>query len=141
MNNPFNNDGTLFYISSRLPVIENGSSFSALTYTQIRGVRSIGDLGGESIIQVNNFIGIHPQNMILGSTPQTLQLELIKISDEGQTALKEADHDKIKRSYKATQKDGTTYYFTGTVSSRLSGLVGLADTKISIELNSKIIEI
>lgn len=141
MINAFNNDGTKFYISDRLPTTETQSNFELIPYTQIKGVRSIGDLGAQAQIQTNNFIGVLQQNIIVGESAQTLNLELIKIDDAGQTAIKLADKDKVKRGYKVTQKDGSIFYFTGTVSSRLTGFTGLADTKITVELNSTILEI
>ena len=65
----------------------------------------------------------------------------MKIDDAGQAAIELAAKDQVKRGYKVTQKDGSIFYFTGTVSSRLTGLTGLADTKITVELNSTILEI
>lgn len=144
MINPFVNNGTLFYISAALPATYDSVGYSALTWTRIKAVRSIGDLGEKYDTFDSNPIGGIRQNKRSGKLATTVPLELIKIGDAGQNLLKAAFYSPSNYSYKVEAVDGAIYYFAAECSSRMNNAgesSSIADIKTTLELSSAILDL
>lgn len=144
MINPFVNNGTLFYICASLPATYDSAGYAALIWTQMRGVRSVGDMGAAYETFDSNEIGGIRHNKRTGKVDNTIPLEVIKIDDAGQTLLKAAFAAVASYSYKCLAVDGTLFYFTAGCSLRRqnSGQSGtIADIITSLELDSDLLEI
>lgn len=136
--------GTTLSVSQALPATVNQAGFAALAYTQIRGMRSIPDIGEQYQTQPDNTIGrVRPVNRKVGLAALSLPLELIRIADVGQMVLRAALTMSVSYSYRLTQVDGLVMYFTAGATSRMLGgfSSGIADTKIMLEIDSAIIEV
>ena len=144
MINPFVNNGTLFYISATLPATYDSAGYAAVTWTAIRGVRSIGDMGVVWETFDSNAIGGIRHNKRTGKAANTVPLEMIKIDDAGQTLLKVASASLNSYSFKCLAADGTLYYFTAGCSARANNAgtsASIADIKITLELDSELLEV
>ncbi len=144
MQNPFSNVGTKFYISTALPSTYDATGYNALTFTQIRGVASFDDIGGNYQLVPMNGIGQLAYNEIGGLQAQTLPLFVVNLTDAGQDLLKQAFINKATHSYRILGVDGTVYYFTAKVSSRYKNpgdRDNVADIKTELQINSIILEI
>ena len=144
MIDPFVNNGTLFYISASLPATYDSAGYAALAWTQIRGVRSIGDLGAAYETFESNVIGGIHHNKRSGKAINTIQLEVIKIDDAGQTLLKSAFNSTASYSYRCVAVDGAIYYFTAGCSYRMNNAgqsATIADIKTTLELDSELLEV
>ena len=137
--------GTAFAVSQELPATYDKAGFAALTYTRIRGVRSVGDLGKAYKTAPNNAIGLEvPQVRRVGLAAQALPLELARIADAGQTILRAAIDASVSYSYQLTQPDGMLLCFTAAVNSRIHGGFApgsIADTKCTLDIDSFIVEV
>lgn len=136
--------GTTFAVSKKLPETLDESGFSVLTYTQIRGVRSVGDISEQHQTAQRNPIGSMSYQQRVGTTSSDVQLELYRIADAGQTMLRDAVKARTSYSYKLMEADGLVLYFTAGASSRTHGGItsgSLVDNKIKLDIDSKIIEV
>lgn len=142
---PTISNGTTFAVSQALPVTKDQAGFASLTYTPIRGVRSVGDIGKQHQTAPSNTIGdAVPYNRRVGLAAASLPMELIRIADAGQTLLRAAIDASVSYSYRLTELDGSLMYFTAAATSRMHGGFasgGIADTKMSLEIDSVIVEI
>lgn len=137
--------GTTLSVSQSLPVVKTQSGFEALTFTQIRGVRSIGDFGKQhQTVDHSDIDSDFVYKKRVGYSNGSLELELYKLIDDGQVILKNAIDLDLSYSFKINETDGSIYYFTGMASRRLLGIgdsSAVANNKITIEIDSQIIEI
>lgn len=142
---PITSTGTTFAVCPLLPAAITLAGFQALPFTQIKGVRAAGDIGGQYQTMTRNDIGgagIYQKRIgrVLGELP----LELFRIADPGQIMLRGAFEASTSYSYRITQVDGLIMYFTAVCTSRLHGGFresSIADTKMILSLDSKTIEI
>jgi hypothetical protein len=144
MINPFVNNGNLFYISSALPATYDNTGYSALAYTQIRGVKVIGDIGVNYETADFNIIGGIRQNKKVGKQANRVQIEVFKIDDAGQTLLKALLSASVSYSFKVVLVDGTVYYFTAACSSRTNNAGESSNihiTRLTLELDSDLLEV
>jgi hypothetical protein len=146
MINPFVNNGNLFYISASLPATYDGTGYGALSYTQVRGMRAIDDIGVKYETVDFNLIGEVRHNKRVGTQANSINIEVFKIDDAGQTLLKALALPATINSYsfKVVLVDGTIYYFTATCSYRggnagESGNVQI--TKLTLDLDSALLEV
>lgn len=141
---PTVSNGTTFAVCQARPATVDLAGFSALAYTQIRGVRSLGDIGKQYQTATANPIGApRPYQRRTGLAAATLPLELFRIADPGQAILRAAVDASESYSYRRTSPDGATDYFTAKVSSRMGGgnsPGSIADTKVTLEIDSAVIE-
>lgn len=135
--------GTTIAVSANAPVSRTVSEFEALTYTQVRGVRAIGDIGCVNETFSSRPLFGKPSNVSVGNGAQTLLLELYKgLSDAGQNILRGLPDTRFEYSLKIAQTDGSVHYFTATASSNIAGVgngTAIADNRISLELTSDIV--
>lgn len=134
--------GTTLSVCAALPATKDQAGFAALTYTQIRGVRSVADIGKTHQTAQRNPIGSpFSYQTRVGYSSGNVPLELIRIADAGQAILRAAVDASASYSYRLTQPDGMTLYFSAEAASRVQGTSGIADTKMTLEINSEIIEV
>lgn len=141
---PFVSAGTKFLISESLPSMISRAGFEALSYTQVRGVRSVGDVGTQYRTGMNDPIGGIPSLRRGGLDAMSLQLELYSISDAGQSLLKSTIDSPFSFSYRLEQPNGDIRYFTAIATSRLNGIgdtSSIADIKMVLQINSAVIEV
>jgi hypothetical protein len=141
---PFVNNGNLIYISSALPATYDNAGYSALTYTQIRGIKVIGDIGVTYETADFNVIGAVRQNKKVGKQANSIQIEVFKIDDAGQTLLKALLSASVSYSFKVLLVDGTIYYFTAACSARTSNAGESSNvhiTRLTLDLDSELLEV
>lgn len=138
---PFINRGSKLYVSTAAPMTKTLSGYAAVTYTQVRGVQSIGDAQESYQMVDNRPIGKRPYRMRVGTEAVSLEVQLYKVPDDGQSIMNVAVADYRTYTYKVEQPDGTLLYFTAQASSRSRGIsTELADSRITLELMSDILE-
>lgn len=144
MINPFVTNGTQFFICATLPATYDAAGYAALTFTKLRGVRSIGDIGAAYNLIESNVIGGIRHNKRSGNAILTVELEVISIDDAGQTLLKAAFAASASYSYKVLGFDGQLWYFSAGCSRRFRNpgtSNSIADIKTSLEVDSELLEI
>lgn len=141
---PHINDGARLFVSTVLPVAEDQAGFEALLFTQIKGVRSTGDIGERQKTVLTKEVGVIPYNEIVGRDANRMLLEVIVISDVGQTILKSSYQSSAKHAYQYILVDGTVYYFVAVCSERMRN-AGKSKTVAGIttvlEFTSELLEI
>lgn len=109
--------GTRIYISASLPASNDLASFSALSWTQIRGVRVAGELGNTWSTREDNLIDVdfvvrRKANLMFNTTP----LEVVTISgDPGQALLLAASSVENSYAFRIMRKGGGERYFVAQV--------------------------
>jgi hypothetical protein len=144
MQNPFVTNGTQFFICASLPATYDATGYGALSFTKIRGVRSIGDIGGAYNLVESNAIGGIRHNKRSGNAILTIDLEVVSIDDVGQALLKSTYFSSSSYSYKVLGVDGQLWYFTAGCARRYhnpGNANSVADIKISLEVDSELLEI
>jgi hypothetical protein len=143
--NPTLASGTTFAVATALPATYDQAGFAALAYTQIRGVRAVGEIGKQWLTIPQNPIGSpRPTQRRVGLAAASVPLELIRIADAGQSILRAAIDVVVSYSYRQTQSDGSLSYFTAAAISRMNGGIasgGIADTKVTLDIDSVVIEV
>ncbi len=135
--------GTKFYISASLPLAYDLATISALAYTQIRGIRALGDIAMSYGLIENRAIGKPARNELGGLESASLAVEIYRFSDAGQALVYVSVKSKTTCSYMLVDPDGGTQYFTAVISSRLRGVgtnKDLRDSRLTLQLNNAIIE-
>ncbi len=143
MNNVSISAGTKFYISASLPATYDLATISALTFTQINGIRAIGDIAMTYSVIENRPIGKPARNELGGLESASLPVEIYRFSDAGQALVDVSVKSKTTCSYMLVEPDGTVQYFTAVISSRLKGVgtnKDLRDSRLTLQLNNAIIE-
>lgn len=136
--------GTTFAVCAALPATVTQAGFQALNWTQIKGVRSVGDVGEQFKTAENNMIGGTPSMRRVGRASSNISLEIMRIIDEGQVILNESMEASISYSYRITRPDGSLIFFTAAASSRKwASITGnsLVGSKMQLEIDSRIIEV
>lgn len=113
------NIGTTIAVSTTLPATENVAGYGALTFTEVVGVGSIPEFGGES--EVLTYVDVkdgvtqkaHGGRDFGGGTLSYRILE----ADAGQGILEDADDNQTTLAFKLTRSSGLIEYFQGIVTS------------------------
>lgn len=138
-------NGSLLAVAPALPAAETAEAFAALTYTQIRGVKVIGEIGSQYATTANNAIGlVRPYQRMTGLAEASIHIELYRINDPGQDMLRAAVGLASGYSYRATRPDGSKIYFTAQVNGLTNGgfaAGSIAEQKSSLAILSRIIEV
>lgn len=138
---PITLNGTTFYVSQTLPSSEDATLYAALPWTQIKGVRAIGDMVDAYQMLENRAIGKRPVKLRSGSELSAITIEQYRMTDAGQTILAGAMADYRSYAYKVVRPDDSVIYFTALASSKSQALSdGLSDSRIVLELVSAILE-
>ena len=144
MNTPIANAGTTLEISASLPSTYDKAGYDALAWTQVRGVRIIGDIGRQyRTSEYQSFDMPIPVQKKYGLTGGSNNIEIIRISDAGQDMLVAAV-DGGSHSFRVKTPDGLTFCFVADANSVLSGVgdaSAAGDRKIAISYTRPPIEI
>lgn len=142
---PTVSNGASLAVSQALPATIDAAGFGALAYTPIRGARTVGDIGKQYQVVADNTIGLpRPVQRRTGLAQQSITVELYRINDVGQAMLRAAIDATGSFSYRLMAPDGLTLYFSAAASSRMHGGFApgsIADTKVTLEISSVVIEI
>ncbi len=144
MINPFVNNGNTFYICAALPATYDSAGYAALTWTQIRGIRSTGELGDQFDTIDYNVIGGIRHNKKTGTAANSVPIELVKFDNAGQAMLRTLIGLTSSYSFKCLTMDGTIYYFTAACTMRKANVgegASIADIKATLELDSALLEV
>ena len=142
---PISLAGSTLAVSRATPSDVTAAGFAVLSYTQIKGVKLIGELGTQYATTMTNAIGqIRPYQAMTGLAELSLQVELIRIADAGQDVLRAVVGLAAACSYRATRPDGSLIYFTAQVNGLMNGgftPASIADQKCNMAVLSKVIEV
>lgn len=142
---PISLAGSTLAMSLSTPVTVSAAGFEALSYTQIKGVKIIGELGTQYATTTRNYIGLErPYQAMSGLAELSLQVELIRIADAGQDVLRSVVGINSACSYRATRPDGSVIYFTAQVNGLMNGgftPTSIAEQKCNMAVLSKVIEV
>ena len=145
MNYPTIAAGSTFAICSTLPATYTQAGYAALTFTVVRGVRSVGEVGTQWQTTTRNDIGLsYSYTKRVGKAAATLQLEMLRITDAGQTMLRAAVDAATSYAYRIVSSDGNTQYFTAAAISRTQAPItsaSLNSTNMTLAIDSLIIEV
>lgn len=145
MDNIFISAGSTIYVSTGSPINKTVDEFSALTYTQIRGIRAVGDLGTiNETYQCRPLYG-KPYNKSVGKGVQSITFELYKnISDAGQSLLRGLCNTRFEYSFKVIDSANEISYFTATSSQNAAGIgngSAIMDNRIALDLTSEVVKV
>lgn len=144
MNTPSVLAGATVYVSDVAPSALTPAAFEALPLVQVRGVRTTGSLTKQ--FQTATFTplaGGLPRQRRVGRAPQSLQLDLYRLSDVGQAVLRAAIDQDTPYSFRIVVQGLGPHYFIARASSRVLGMGGATDpavTTLTLELESEILE-
>lgn len=137
--------GSTFAVSRSTPADATAAGFAALRFTQIKGVKVIGELGNQYATTIRNCIGLaRPHQAMSGLAELSLQVELIRIADDGQDVLRSVVGLDSACSYRATRPDGSLIYFTAQVNGLMNGGFtsgSIAEQKCNMSVLSKVVEV
>ena len=143
MSNPFSNNGTRFYIATGLPFFSTIDSYAILNFTQIIGVKSIGEIGNSYEAVDFNTIGNIRYSKKMGRAALSIQIELINLAGAGQSMINALVNTNSAAAFKIIATDNTTYYFTAECSSNLASRGDssiVSSRKLILNVNSELIE-
>ena len=143
MSNPFTNNGTRFYIANALPLTLTIAGYNLAIFTQIIGVRSIGEIGNSHEAIDFNTIGNIRYSKKMGRAALSVPIELINLAGAGQSMINALVNTNSASAFKIIATDNTTYYFTAECSSNLAvrgdSLI-VSSRKLILNVNSELIE-
>lgn len=135
--------GSTISVSANAPLMRTADEFGELTYTQIRGVRAVGDLGRVNETFQSRPLYGKPSNVSVGSGVQTLTLELYRwITDAGQNLVRGLSGTRFEYSFKIVDAAGEVSYFTATSSQNAAGIANgtaIMDNRITLDLTSEVV--
>lgn len=135
--------GTTFAVAAFLPAAYTEAGFAALTYTQIRGIKLIGDIVRQYETTKRDVIGEEvPYNQRTGRAAVSADVEVIRITDAGQAVLLAAFSALWSYSFRLTRRDGSVMYFTAKPSDWSSGGFSpssIADNRCTLQIDSEVI--
>ncbi|OZI31734.1 hypothetical protein CAL29_28080 [Bordetella genomosp. 10] len=120
------------------------AAFEALSFTQVRGVRTSGSLTRQfQTVTFSPLAGGRPRQRRVGWALLSLQLDLYRLNDTGQALLRAAVDQDAPYSFRIVVPGLGAHYFTARVSSRALGLGGATDLALStvaLEVESDVLE-
>ncbi len=134
---PVASNRTTIYVSTRTPDADTLAGFAALPFTQVRGVRMVGDFGHAWQTQERFVVGDERPTQVKGAfSAQSISLELYRLDDAGRAILRDAAGEV---SLRIVEPDGETHYFRALVTSFMRGGFSpgsLADHKLTLSIQS-----
>lgn len=144
MNMPFANAGTKLEISTELPETYDKAGYDALSWTQVKGVRIIGDIGKSYKTNTYHAFGMRmPTQKKYGPAEGSNNIEIILVDDRGQEILLESI-DGGAHSYRVKKPNEKALCFTATTSSVMEGVgnaQSAADAKLAINYTTPPIKV
>lgn len=137
--------GSTLAVAQATPVDVTASGFAVLSYTQVKGVKVLGEIGNQYATTLKNCIGMaRPYQTMSGLAELSVQVELIRIADVGQDLLRAVVGIDAACSYRVTRPDGSKIYFTAQVNGLMNGgftSTSVAEQKCNLTVLSKVIEV
>lgn len=143
MTGPITHVGTKFEISAQLPNTDTLAAYQMLTFTQIKGVRVIGNIGRINQVVDAGIMNKPGKRLTVGSEGQSIPVEIFHTDDQGQQLLRAAIDSPMSYSYRITSPSGRVRYFQAFPSSVVDGGIepqSIADQTVTLELDSNILE-
>jgi hypothetical protein len=135
---------TTVHVSAAAPATFTLDGYQALTFTQVRGVRTIGTLTKQyQTVTFTPLAGGLPRQRRVARAPQSLQLDLYRIEDAGQALLRAAIDQDAPYSFRIVIPGCGAHFFTARASNRALGLGSATDTaatSITLEIETEILE-
>ncbi len=131
-----------FRVAAATPATYDAAGFGALTFTNVSGVTSVGEFGGEAELITYDLLAERVTKKLKGTINYgTIQLEMVlETADAGQLLLKDGALgtavDTI-HSFEVTLNDGTINYFTGVIMGYRPN-VGASNNVVSVTSNIEI---
>lgn len=137
--------GSTLLVAPARPAAQTLAAYAALTYTQVRGVKVVGELGNQYATVPRNHIGlVRPYQAMTGALAElSLQIELIRIADAGQDILRAAVGITPGYSYCARRPDGSELYFSGEMNTLMNGAFeakSIAEQRCTIAVTSRVFD-
>ena len=137
--------GSTLAVAQSMPADVTATGFAALSYTQVKGVKVLGEIGNQYATTLKNCIGMaRPYQTMSGLAELSVQVELIRIADVGQDVLRAVVGIDAACSYRLTRPDGSKIYFTAQVNGLMNGgftSTSVAEQKCNLAVLSKVIEV
>lgn len=138
--------GSKFYASASAPATYTEAGFSALVFTEVQYISSLGEFGGVSNLVTFNPLGSRITVKKKGSVNNgSIAAEMARVpSDPGQALLVAAANSDSSYSYKVEVQDGTIFFFSAQCMSYTNNVGGVDDIFMStatLEIDAKIIEV
>ena len=137
--------GSTLAVSRATPADVTAAGFAALSYTQIKGVKVVGELGTQYATSTRHHIGlVRPYQAMSGLAELSRHVELIRIADAGQDMLRTLVGLESACCYRVTRPDGSLIYFAAQVNSLMNGgftPTSIAEQKCNMAVLSKVIEV
>ncbi|MFK7090489.1 hypothetical protein AAFM71_16910 [Chromobacterium violaceum] len=113
--------GSTLAISLALPATLDAASFSALAFTAVRGVRTVGDMAEQWQTTTNNLAN-RDYPLVTKTWRSAIQqdIDLLQLTDAGQALLMQAYNQPGPAAFRMVQPNGT-YWFTALVTTRAAG--------------------
>ncbi|EHK64779.1 hypothetical protein [Achromobacter arsenitoxydans] len=144
MTTPYVLAGATVALCPDVPAALDAAGFGVLAFRHVRGVRVVGALALQYQTAAYQPIGAKVSILRrVARAPQSLQLDLYRITDAGQVLLRTAASEDRQYSFRIDVPQIGPHYFVAKVSSRsLSGGAGsdLASLSVTLELESAVIE-
>jgi len=142
---PISLAGSMLLVAPTRPATQTLAGYIALQYTQVRGVKLVGELGNQYATIPRNDIGIErPYQMMTGALAElSLQVELIRIADPGQDILRAAVGLAPGYSYCARRPDGSEMYFSAEINALMNGGLdakSVAEQRCTMAVTTKVFE-
>ena len=142
---PISMAGSMLLVAPARPAAQSLAGYIALQYTQVRGVKVVGELGVQYATTTRKDIGMErPYQAMTGALAElSLQVELIRIADPGQDILRAAVGLVPGYSYCARRPDGTEIYFSAEVNALMNGAFdpkSIAEQRCTMAVTTKVFE-
>jgi hypothetical protein len=135
---------TTVHVAAAAPAAFTLDGFQALTFTQVRGVRVIGNLVKQyQTATFTPLAGGLPRQRRVARAPQSLQLDLYRIEDAGQALMRAAIDQDAPYSFRIVIPSLGTHFFTARASNRALGMGSATDTaatSVTLEIESEVLE-
>ena len=142
---PISLAGSTLAVAQATPADVTATGFATLSYTQVKGVKVLGEIGNQYATTLKNCIGMaRPYQTMSGLAELSVQVELIRIADVGQDVLRAVVGIDAACSYRVTRPDGSKIYFTAQVNGLMNGgftSTSVAEQKCNLAVLSKVIEV
>ncbi|AZY48856.1 hypothetical protein C0J09_06670 [Bordetella avium] len=136
--------GTTVHIASAAPENLTRTAYEALAFVPLRGVRVVGQLAKQYQMVPFYALGTRvPYQRRVARLPQSVRLDLYKLTDPGQALLCEALDQRGRCSFRFDVSGLGAYYFVARPSARvlpLGDATALVVLSVVLELESEVLE-
>ena len=137
--------GSTLAMCATPPSAETEAGFEALSYTPIRGVKIVGELGTQYETTLSNVIGeTRPYQQMRSLGELNVQIELIRVADAGQDLFRSFLGVSPGCSYRALRPDGSAIYFCAELNAIINGAfspTSIAEQRASLAVTGLLVEV